>query len=108
MPVAFSGTGKVIKKHYIESGRQKVNNAGHAKALSDEELVVDYIIIVAESDNTDRVVVGAENVKAEAGKEKGIPLSAGGQLLTLYSVNLAEIYVDAVVDDEGVTYFYAY
>lgn len=88
----------------IKSNRKVVASAGTAVALGGD-VPCQKIEIMAETDNTDYVVVGGSDVVAALATRKGIPLIAG-QSITLYVNNLSKVYLDAIVNTEGVTYTY--
>jgi hypothetical protein len=61
--------------------------------------------VTAETDNTDVVVVGGATCVADLATRQGTPLSAG-QSVSLDVSNLDQVYLDAEVNGEGVTYTY--
>jgi len=96
----------------IKTGRKEVAVAG-----TREPLVVApgtravRLVIVAETDNTNEVVVGGAEVVAALATRQGVPLKGvAGQeeRLELFDVDLSDIYVDAVTGTEGVTYTYCF
>ena len=64
-----------------------------------------WVIIQAQTDNTDKVAVGASGVDATVATGNGTILDPG-DAVTLLTDNLADIYVDALVAGEGVRYLY--
>jgi len=74
--------------------------------LSSTSLETDYIIITAETDNTGVMAVGASTVVATVLTRRGTPLLAG-ESVTITGMDLADIYIDATVSGDGVTYTYA-
>lgn len=85
-------------------GRKVVASAGTAEALATTTTAT-RVIVTAENDNTDFVVVGASTVVATLATRRGIPL-APGQTVEINADDLANVYIDAVVTGEGVTYVY--
>jgi len=89
----------------IYSGDKDVTAAGTAEHLVDASLEVKWIRITAKSANTENVGIGDSTVNATAATEVGTILDAL-QYVELFDVDLYEIYVDADVNGEGVTYTY--
>lgn len=101
--MAKDETGLGIVRGDITDGRKVVAAAATAEALSAGTLLVNYVIITAETDNTGVIAVGASTVVAAEATRRGIPLNAGDSI-TLNSVDLSEVYIDATVSGDGVTY----
>lgn len=96
----------------IGSGRKTVTTPGTEVPLSSVSLpLVRKVDVQAELDNTGVVVVGSGNsgggveVIASLSTRRGIALEAGDSY-TLYVNDLADVYIDAVVAGEGVTFNY--
>jgi len=90
----------------ITDGRKVVAAAATAEALSSTDLVVTYIIITAETDNTGVITVGASTVVGAAGvTRRGIPLNPG-DTISLGGVNLKDVYLDCITNGDGCTYLY--
>ena len=89
----------------LVDGRKVVAAAGTAEALSSTDLVVTFIIITAETNNTGIVAVGASTVDETVASRRGIPLNPGDSI-SLGGVNLKELYLDSGVSGDGVTYLY--
>jgi hypothetical protein len=87
----------------LACGRQTVTTGGTAVALSTTSNPCIQLEITAETDNTGLVVVGDSTVVAALATRKGTPLNAG-DTLTLYSVDLKDVYLDATVNTDGVTF----
>lgn len=87
----------------ITDARKTVTAAGTAEALSSTDLVVDFIIITAETNNTGVMAVGASTVVATVATRRGVPLNAG-DTISLGGVNLKDVYLDCTVSGDGVTY----
>lgn len=91
----------------MKDGRKVVASAGTAERLVSSSTKARKVTIMAELDNTDYVVIGGSTVVAALATRRGIPLSAGSSV-TLDIENLYDLYVDAVVNGEGVTFIYQY
>ena len=90
----------------IVDGRKVVASTATAEALSATDLVVNFIIITAETDNTGVITVGASTVVGAAGvTRRGIPLNAGDSI-SLGGVNLKDVYLSTTVNGDGVTYLF--
>ena len=88
----------------IGDGRKVVAAAGTAEALA-ASTACEKVDIQAELDNTGVIVVGGSTVVATAATRRGIALRAGDSYC-LEVDNLADVYIDAEVNGEGVTYTY--
>lgn len=88
----------------VGDGRQTVTNAGARVALAGST-ACKWVLITAETDNTDIVVVGAVTCVAALATRRGTPLYAGESALLLVD-NLADVYADSLVNTEGVTFVY--
>ncbi len=86
-----------------KSGRQVVTTAGTAEPLSDAPFRVARVDIFALDANGGRVYVGDHAVSAVASNQQGAPLSALEQM-PFKNVDLANIWIDAAVSGEGVTW----
>jgi len=89
----------------LGTGRKVVAAAGTAVALEASSRQVAGIIIVAETDNGDYIAVGDSTVIEADATRTGVPLAAGDSV-TLYEVDLNDVYIDAAVNGEGVTFLY--
>ena len=89
----------------INDGRKVVTAAGTAEALESSSRGVEMVIIVAETNNTGVMAVGGSGVIASLTTRTGVPLLAG-EPVTLFNVDLGNVYVDATVNGDGVTYVY--
>jgi len=63
------------------------------------------VIIQAQTDNTSKIAVGATGVDATVATGTGILLDPGDSI-TLPIDNLADIYIDSLVNGEGVRFTY--
>lgn len=82
-------------------GRKTVTTAGTAVQLPGAD--VGQVEVQALFANTGKIAVGGSGVSAVAGSEAGILLSAG-QTQTVDVSDLKEVWIDATVSGEGVTY----
>lgn len=87
-----------------QSGRQTVTTAGTPEPLSRAPFPVAQVDVFALDANTLRVYVGDHAVSGVASNETGLPLSAKEQVTFEGPVDLANIWIDAVVSGEGVTW----
>ena len=88
----------------IASGRKVVSAAATAEAISGAQACKN-VDITAETDNTGVIVVGGTTVVAAVGTRQGTPLNAGDS----YSIDiddLSDIFIDATVSGEGVSFTY--
>ena len=88
----------------IGDGLKVVTTAGTRVALA-ASTECKWVIITAATNNTGVVVVGGSTVVALLANRRGTPLYAG-ESMTLPVDNLADIYLDATVNTQGVTYTY--
>jgi len=86
-------------------GVKTVTTAGTDVPLSASSVVVLWITIQAQTDNTNYVAVGGSGVDATIATGTGVAL-APGQSITLPVANLNAIYIDSLVNGEGVRYTY--
>jgi len=103
--MAHDKLGRKVISRTTTDGRKVVAAAGTAEALASSSTIVDYIIITAETNNTGVMAVGDSGVDETVATRTGIPLLAG-ESATLVGVDLADVYLDAGVSGDGVTYFY--
>lgn len=89
----------------IGDGIKTVTTAGTAVALVSSATEAREVLIQALSGNTSNVTVGASTVVAAAGSERGFTLVPNASI-TLRVKDIANIYVDAVVSGEGVSFTY--
>lgn len=90
----------------LRSGEKTVTTAGTAVAIASAQLVRS-VTIVAKDDNTGKVYIGGSDVASTT--NNGL---APGDVLELNSrgpaaIDLADIYVDADTNSEGVDYYAA-
>jgi hypothetical protein len=91
----------------VSQGRKAVTAAGTAERLVSTNTPCRKVEIQALEANSDMVVIGGSGVVAAAATRQGIALIPG-QVFTLRVEDLYNIYVDAVVSGEGVSYVYFY
>lgn len=80
--------------------------AGTGSTFTDPAGPISGVAVTAETDNTSIVVVGGSDVVAALATRKGTPLSAG-QTAWFPVDDLSDVYVDALVNTEGVTFTWA-
>lgn len=90
----------------IGDGFKVVTTAGTAVALA-TSTPAKWVTLQAYRSNTENIAVGASGVDASAtaGTGTGVTLAAG-ESITLPVDNLADVYIDATVNGEGVRYTY--
>lgn len=88
----------------IGHGVTTVTTAGTDVALAGSTACKE-VTIQAQTDNTSSIAVGATGVDATVATGTGILLGAGDSI-TLKCDNLADIYIDSLVNGEGVRYTY--
>ncbi|HEC66957.1 MAG TPA: hypothetical protein ENI23_16905 [bacterium] len=88
----------------LVDGRKTVSSNGTAEALG-STTAIKKITIQAFGANTDAVAVGASTVVAADGTERGIILMPF-QSIDFTNDDLADIFVDSRVNDEGVSFIY--
>jgi len=88
----------------LSDGRKVVAAAGTAEVLA-SDTPCKSVIVCAETNNGGVVVVGGSTVVAALATRQGIPLYPG-DTWTRSINNLSKVYVDALVNGDGVTYDY--
>lgn len=87
--------------------RKTVTVAGTRERLVAASLPVKWVVIQSLRANTDFVVTGASTVVAADGSERGVSLPPAAMgTVTLYGLDLTNVWVDSVVSGEGVQFFY--
>uniref|UniRef100_A0A6M3JXT0 Uncharacterized protein n=1 Tax=viral metagenome TaxID=1070528 RepID=A0A6M3JXT0_9ZZZZ len=107
------GTSKIGLPHIriifdittVGDGRKTVTSAGTAEPLVAVVTPIQSVAITAETDNTGIIVVGGSTVVADLATRRGVPLNAG-ETFPLSVNDLADIYIDATVSGDGVTFAY--
>lgn len=103
--MATDGIGRQVKPGILVDERDTVAAAATEEAMASSSAPVEWIIITAETNNTGVMAVGASTVVAAEATRRGIPLQAG-ESVTLYNVDLLDVYLDTTVSGDGVTFFY--
>ena len=85
------------------NGDKAVAVAGTAEALVSVATPCYEVTIQAKSTNTDKIFIGGENVPND---ETGGVFLTGGQSITLTPIDLQQIFVNSVVNGEGVSFIY--
>lgn len=88
----------------IGHGVKVVTTAGTDVVLA-TSTAARLVIIQAQTDNTNVIAVGATGVDATVATGTGILLNPG-DTITLPVDNLADVYIDSLVNGEGVRYTY--
>lgn len=97
----------------VGDGRMVVTAAGTRERLTADSTfndpggIVRAVAITALEGNTGMVVVGGPAVVAALATRRGTPLAAG-ETIVLETDDLADVYVDAVVSGEGVSFTFTY
>lgn len=91
----------------VGDGRTVVTTAGTRVQLAAQGGLsrVGAVAITAFAANTGVIVVGGSTVVAATGTRRGTPLAAGASM-TIETDDLSDIWLDATVNGEGVTYTY--
>lgn len=88
----------------ISGGRKIVTTNGTAVVLA-ASTACKEVTITAESNNTEEVTYGGTNVVGALLTRVGTPLEPGASQ-TIRIDNLSKIWIDSIVNGEGVTYTY--
>jgi len=91
-------------KSGVGHGVKVVTTAGTDVVLA-TSTAAKVVVIKAQTDNTSAIAVGAAGVDATIATGSGIILYAGDSI-TLEINNLADVYIDSLVNGEGVRYTY--
>lgn len=87
----------------ITDGTRSVPTAGTAVTLAASSTPVDEVTITARATNAGVIVVGGSTVVADPTSRRGLPLGAGDSL-TVRVADLQDLYLDATVSGDGVTW----
>lgn len=101
-PIHVSTGGAIAST--VGDNRKVVATPGTAVALA-ASTAIKEVTVTAELDNTDVVVAGGSTVVAAPATRRGTPLYAGDST-TIATDDLAEVFIDAIVATEGVTFTY--
>lgn len=88
----------------IGHGSKNVTTAGTDVVLA-ASTAAKWVTIQARRSNTANIAVGAAGVDATAATGDGVTLAAG-ETITIPVDNLADVFIDATVNGEGVRYTY--
>lgn len=88
----------------IGHGKKTVTTAGTDVALA-SSTAAKWVTIQAYRANTANIAVGGSGVDATAATGDGVTLAAG-ESITLPIDNLADVFIDATVNGEGVRFTY--
>ena len=89
----------------IGHGTKVVTTAGTDVALA-ATTAAKYVMIQAQTDNTNAIAVGGSGVDAVVATGTGLLLYAGEWSPWIPCDNLADIFIDSLADGEGVRYIY--
>ena len=103
--VGIDGEVTLASDTTIAQGRKTVASAGTPEALVGVATPCKRVDVQALSTNTGIIVVGGAGVVAAAGTRTGIALEAK-QTYSFSITDLANVYIDATVDNEGVSFTY--
>lgn len=100
----LSGGGSVTPPTTLAGGRKTVTTPGTAEAIG-STTSVKRVHVASLTTNTSYVYVGGSDAKATAGSQNGIPLIGGGSW-TFEIDDIADVFIDALVAGEGVSFTY--
>lgn len=100
MPVAVNTPPDSVTT--LTDGRKTIATAGTAAAIR-ASLACKWVIVTALKVNTADVYVGGASVSADVDTEVGTPLAAG-ESLTIPIDNASKVFIDVLVNGEGVTF----
>lgn len=101
---AFKVITTVPAAHEVHDGRKTVPTPGTAVALA-ASTTCKRVTIVAEENNTGVIVVGGSTVVAALATRRGVPLHPLDSH-SLDTDDLDEVFIDAMVATDGVTFNY--
>jgi len=90
----------------IVDGRKVVTAATTAEALSATSAQFKTLTVQAEESNTGDIMIGASTVVEAPGTDRGLRLIPGGSYHIAVPGDLADVYIDAEVSGDGVTFLY--
>lgn len=85
-------------------GNRSVASAGTAVKLADTSIPVERVDVVANFNNTGVIVIGSGTVVANSSGRRGVPLEAGDAYCIEIPTDLNQVYIDATISGEGVTF----
>ena len=107
LPAGTNAIGKVgHDKTGIGHGVETVDEVGTDQPIVTSSTPAKSVIVQAQTDNTGAIAVGASGVDATVATGTGILLYAGDWTPPLEVDNLADVYIDATVINEGVRFIY--
>lgn len=86
----------------LTNGRKAVAATATPEAIR-TTLACKWVMVTAFKTNTSDVYVGGTGIVADAGSQTGVPLAAG-ESVTLPVADAASVFVDVLVNAEGVTF----
>lgn len=90
----------------FDDGYKEVAAAGTAEPLSANNTPVSWVTIIAFPSNTQLIAIGDADVTAATGATyRGVGLMPN-DWVTLEHVNLANVFIDSRVNDEGATFLF--
>ena len=95
---------RTFRNDSINHGRKVVATAGTDLQVSTTSQRYGTVTLCAETNNTGVMCVGGTGVDCALSTRTGVPLTAGACLTLQSSGNLDEIFIDATVTGDGVTY----
>lgn len=101
--VSYVSGGNNAVTSSLTDGRKTVTTAATAEKIIAAVTPCKRVDIVAETDNTGIIVVGASTVVAALGTRRGVPLNKGD----FYSVEIddaSKLYIDSTVNGDGVSF----
>lgn len=101
-PIHVSTGGPIAST--LGDGRKTVASVGTAEALA-ASTTIKEVTITAELNNTGTITVGGSTVVDATATRRGTPLYPGDST-TVTTDNLAEVFIDAEVNGDGVTFAY--
>ena len=105
--VKVNTVGEMIASHDttgLGHGVTTVTTAGTDVVLA-ASTACKWVVVQAQTDNTNKIAVGATGVDATVATGTGIILEPG-DAITIIIDNLADIYIDSLVNGEGCRYLY--
>lgn len=89
----------------LGQGRQTVKEGGKPVRLTEATTQCNWVMVIAETDNTGIITVGGSGVVAKLEERKGLPLEKG-DTTTIPINDAAQVFIDTTVNGDGVTFIY--
>lgn len=103
---SYAGPAELQGYKVVDHGSADVTTAGTPVQVSSTSTQCKQVIITGKEDNTDIIVVGGSNsVDATEASRTGLVVFPG-QSFVLYVKDLDQLWLDAEVSGEGITYTY--